>query len=132
MSFQPIKGTEQNKFTALPMAASTTIVAGTALAFTNGYLRPATSSDAEVRYVALEGKVTTSGQNPLISVVETQGVTFIADAAANSARAAVGTKVDLSDATKINVSATTNGTFFVADTFGPAANKQYTGYFTIS
>ena len=132
MSFQPIKGTEQNKFTALPMAASTTIVAGTALAFTGGYLRPATSSDKEVRYVALEDKVTASGQNPLIRVVETQGVTFIADAAANSARAAVGTKVDLSDATKIDASASTNDTFFIVDTFGPAANKQYIGYFTIS
>lgn len=131
--FQPIKGTEQNKFTALKMAASTTITAGDALAFTSGYLRPVATgtptADAEVRYVAMESKTTAGGENPFIKVVDVRETLFIADAAANSDQAAVGTKVDLANATTINVSYTTNKEFFIENTYGALANKQYTGYF---
>ncbi len=134
--FQPITGTEQDKFTSLRMAASTTITQGMALAYTSGYLRPVAtgtpSADTEVRYVAMESKTSAGGEYPYIKVCRTDGVTFIADAATTAAVAAIGTKVDLANSTTINVSYTTNHSFFIEDTYGALANKQYKGQFCVA
>jgi len=134
--FQPITGTEQDKYTSLPMAASTTITQGMALAFTNGYLRPVAtgtpSADKEARYVAMESKVTAGGQNPLLKVVRTDGVTFIADSNATADASKVGLKVDFINSNTIDPTSTTNKSFFIENTYGVLANKQYKGQFCVA
>ena len=55
MSFNAISGAEQNSYTKLKMATSTTVVKGQALAFTSGLARPAVAGDAEYRVVAVDG-----------------------------------------------------------------------------
>ena len=118
------------------MAASTTITQGMALAFTNGYLRPVAtgtpSADKEARYVAMESKVTAGGQNPLLKVVRTDGVTFIADSNATADASKVGLKVDFINSNTIDPTSTTNKSFFIENTYGVLANKQYKGQFCVA
>lgn len=131
MAFLPKTGTEQDKFGRVKMAASTTIVAGQALAYTSGYVRPATSSDTEVRYVAMDSLTSGSGSNPYIRVCRTEDVTFIADTANATAQTLCGTKIDLTDAVTLNDAATTNKVFFVEDLNGATTAKQVIGRFVM-
>lgn len=131
MAFRIVSGSDQNAFTRIKMAASATVAAGDALAFTSGYARRATSGDAEVKYVSLEDKTTGSGENPYIRVVRTDKVTFEADTANNTAATLVGTKIDLTDHDTLNDAASTTDVFFVEDVVGVAADKKVLGNFVM-
>lgn len=131
MAFNAIAGDIQNSYTRIKMAASATIAAGDALAFTSGYARRATSSDAEVKYVAAESKVTGSGENPFIRVIRTDRVTFEADTANNTAATLVGTKIDLTDHDTLNDAASSTDVFFVESVVGAAAAKKVVGNFVM-
>ena len=128
MSVSAISGAEQNSYTKVKMAASTTVSKGQALAFTSGLARPAVAGDAEVRYVSNENRTTTS-DTPYINVIDVTKVTFQADTAGNTSQAIVGTKIDLTDGVTANQAATTTKVFFVEDVVGAAANKKVTGKF---
>jgi len=131
MAFSPITGTEQNAFTRVKMAASSTVAAGDALGFTSGLARRATASDTEVKYVALENKTTGSGETPFIRVVRTDRVTFEADTANNTAQTLVGTKIDLTDHDTLNDAASTTDVFFVESIVGAASEKKVIGNFVL-
>lgn len=131
MAFNAIAGDIISARTRIKMAASSTVAVGDALAFTSGYARRATSSDAEIKFVALEAKVTGSGENPYIRVMRTDRVTFEADTANNTAQTLVGTKVDLTDHDTVNDAATTTKVFFVENVEGAAANKKVIGNFVM-
>lgn len=131
MAFRIVSGADQNAYSRVKMAASATVAAGDALAFTAGYARRAVAGDAEVKYVALEDKVTGAGENPYIRVVRTDSVTFEADTANNTAATLVGTKVDLTDHDTLNDAASATDVFFVESVVGVAADKKVIGNFVM-
>ena len=130
MAFEP-KNYDSGKTASMAMAASSTIVRFDALAFTSWLLRRATSSDTEVRYVALESKTTSSGETPEINVVRTDGVKFIADTAANTAQANVDVYHDLTDHDTLNNAASSSDVFYWEKPFGAAADKKLEGFFVM-
>ena len=130
MSFNAISGAEQNSYTKIKMATSTTVLMGQALAFTSGLARPAVAGDAEVRYISNENRTTTSN-TPYINVLDVNKVTFEADTAGNTSQAIVGTKIDLTDGNTANQAATTTKIFMVEDLVGAASNKKVTGKFVL-
>ena len=115
-----MKGAERK----YPVADSTTVAANTFGAFSSGYLIPATSSTAELKVLILEDVVSTTGHPEALCVDLDESFTLICDTAGNTSQALVGTKVDLTDATKVNQAATTTKVVRVVATVGAAADKK--------
>lgn len=130
MAFRPVEGqVNVAKCTSVPMATSTTIVAGAALVWSSGYVTNASSGTTEVNFVAKESKTSTS-DNPFIEVWRASANTlFEADCTSNTAATQRGTKVDLTDASTLANTATTNKVFLVETVVGAAADKKLVGSF---
>lgn len=120
---------DEGKVVPLLMGASKTIVKGDALAFSSGLAQRATSSTAEILYVALESVTSAASGSYYVNAIPTAGVKFSGLTANNTAQSLVGTKVDLTDHDTINDAATTTTVFRVEKIVGAAANKKVEGYF---
>lgn len=107
------------------MAASTTIVDATFLAYTGGFLTPATAATTELFAIARESKISGAGENPevLVELLD-DGVDIIVDTAGNTSQALVGTKIDLTNASTANQAASTTKVLLVTGVVGEPANKQ--------
>jgi len=124
MSVQTIRGNE-GKTRIYKMAVSTTVVADTFLAFASGYVQPATSSTAELKLIARQAAVTDGSTNTEILCEEIDESTImVVDTAGNTSQALVGTKIDLTDATKANQAATTTKVLYVVGILGAATDKK--------
>ena len=130
MAFVPLRY-DSGKLVKLLTASSTTIAKGDALDFSSGYVQRATSSTAEVRFVAMEDKTTGAGAHEEILCLYVDGVEFEADTNGNTSQALVGTKVDLTDHDTLNESASSNDVFYVTKVVGAAADKKVRGYFVM-
>lgn len=128
MAFRPVEGQANvARNTSVPMATSTTIVAGAALVWSSGFVTNASSGTTEVAFVAKESKTSTS-DNPLIEVYRAEGL-FEADCTSNTAANQRGTKVDLTDASTLANTASSNDVFLVEAVVGAAADKKLIGSF---
>ena len=117
------------KLVTLLTASSTTIAKWDALAFASGYVQRATSSTAEIKYVADQSVVTAGWAHTEILCVPADWVRFIGDTNSTITQALAWTKVDLTDHDTINEGATTTKVFFVEKMFGPAGDKKLQWYF---
>ncbi len=130
MAFRPVESAANvAKNCAVPMAASTTITAGSALVWSSGLITNASSGTTEVNFVAKEGKVSGAGENPLIEVIRVEGTLFEADCTSNTAAAHRGTKCDLTDANNLANTTSSNDVFLIESLVGAAADKKAIGRF---
>lgn len=127
MSFRPIKH-DSGRTARLPAATSVSFVKGMAVEDNgSGYLRLATSSSGEVRYIAME-TLTTTANGDLLLVLDTQGVLFDADTDAAPAQTDVGTLADLATNATINPDASSNDVFYIESIIDTATSRVQ-GYF---
>lgn len=129
MSFRPIKY-DAGRIQRLPTAASVAFVKGAGVEDNgSGYLRLATSSSTELRYVAME-TVTSSATDgaTLLDVLDTQGVLFDCDTDAAPAQTDVGTLADLATNATINPDASTNDVFYIQSIIDTSTSRVQ-GYF---
>lgn len=123
---------DSGKLTYKPAAASTTFVKGNGLKDSSGFLTNTTSGDNfDVRYIAMENKVTGGADGELLLVIEANGVRFDADTSNVPTQAQMNKYVDLSAAGTIDTSAVTDQIFYAEKIIGPAANKKVRGYFSL-
>jgi len=127
MSFRPIKYLD-GRIQRLPAATTVVFVKGMAVEDNgSGYLRLATSSSTEVRYIAMES-LTTTADGDLLLVLDTQGVLFDADTDAAPAQTDVGTLCDLATNATLNPDASTNDVFYIQSIIDTATSRVQ-GYF---
>jgi hypothetical protein len=131
MAFRPINYAT-GKLVQVKAKASITFVKGNALKDDGaGYITNAAAGDnTDVRYVAMENKVTGSSDGELLLVIETGGVRFEADTDANPAQTDVGTEADLAGAGTVDPDASTDDVFFIEGIVGAVADRKVVGYFT--
>ncbi len=129
MAFKPIRY-DCGQLDQIKMAASATVAKYDAVDYASGYLQRATSSSTECRYVAMEDRVTGSGENTELLVLKTDGVEFEADTAADPVVATdVGVKADLTDHDTLNESASSNDVFLITKVVGATTDRKVRGYF---
>jgi len=131
MAFIPINF-EEGKLVKLPMyngGSTASYTVGQALTTTGGYYATATAGmGTDVEAVCMEaGTVTTDGT--LLSCIVTRGVRFVADTAANPALTQQGTYVDLSTATALDTTASSDDLFYVEKVLYPLSDKKVQGFF---
>ena len=120
---------DSGKVMKLSTVEDTTIVKGDALEFASGYVQRADSGTTEVRFIALEGKVTASGDHEDILVLYVEGVEIEADTNGNTSQALIGTFIDLTDHDTLNEAASSTDVFYVTKLVGAVANKKVRGFF---
>ena len=113
----------------LSTVEDTTIVKGDALEFASGYVQRADSGTTEVRFIALESKVTASGAHEDILVLYVEGVEIEADTNGNTSQALIGTFIDLTDHDTLNEAASSTDVFYVTKLVGAVSNKKVRGFF---
>ncbi|MBT9165080.1 MAG: hypothetical protein DDT23_01095 [candidate division WS2 bacterium] len=112
----------------LPMAASSTVVKQDLLGFTGGFVRRATSLDTEVRFMAMEDRITGVGENPEILCLYLDGVECEGITAGTVAQTHVGTYIDLTNHNTLNEAASIRRIFFVTERISA---RRVGGYFVI-
>ena len=134
MAFKPTNPSRaEGQEVTLQMAASATIAKYDCLDFSSWNVQRATSSTTEVRYIALEDKVTGAWENPQILCLPVAWIRFEADTNADPVFATdVWVYADLTDHDTLNESASTTNVFFVEKIVGDTTDKKVQGYFTTS
>lgn len=134
MAFRPVTE-EAGRYRKLPAANSTTFVKGEAVVDNgSGLLTNSASSTAvDIRYIAMENRVTTSSGELLLVYKVDESVLINADCDAAPAQTDVGTLADLASKTTINPDASTNDLFYIEsiDLSGGAVgtSTKVNGYF---
>lgn len=120
---------DDGKIMKVPGAA-TAITKGDALKNSSGNFTPSASGDnTDVEYVAME-TITPASAGDLILAISTEGTLFEADTSNTPTAAQMNTYVDLSAASTIDTSATTDAVFYAIKLKGAAADKKVIGRFT--
>lgn len=128
MGFRPIRY-DSGRLTTKLLAASQAVTKFDALEVNSaGFLALATSSTADVRYVAMETKTSGGSTGESILVVDVKDVQFEADTAGTPAQTDVGEYCDLTDEDTLNEAASSNDVFYITDIVN-AADKTVLGYF---
>lgn len=122
---------DSGKLVRIPLAVSQTITKGMALVWASGYLAKATDAATSVPYIAMEDKVTGSGDHFECLVLPTSGIRFTADCSAVADVANRGAGSDLnSDAVRIVPATSTNKPFVIEEIVGtPGTSTKVIGYF---
>lgn len=130
MAFVP-KKFDSGKVLSLPVKASEAVVKHTHTKFASGYLANGAAGDNEAEYIALE--TITGGASdgtvkcmvlPIDDVTEFEALTATTPVQATH----VGTSVDFTDATKLDLTATTDKVFHI-DSIKNATDKIVRGHF---
>jgi len=128
MAFKPIKY-DSGRVYRVKQNASTTVTKHNGLTFSSGYAQRATSSDAYVKCVSLEGQVNAAATYDEIDVIDTQGVLFECDTNSSTSQALIGTFIDLTDHDTLNEAASSTNAFLVTELVGATTDQKVRGYF---
>ena len=131
MAFKPTNPSRaEGQEVLLDMTDSVTITKYDALVYASGKVLRATSAASEVRYIALEDKVTWAAANEKILCLPVDGIRFEADTNADPVLTTdVWVKADLTDHDTLNESASTNDVFFIEKIVGATTDKKVQWYF---
>jgi len=134
MAFKPTNPTRlQGQAILLDMTDSVTITKYDALVYASGKVLRATSAATEVRYIAMEDKVTGASAGEKILCLPVEWIRFDADTNADPVVATdVWIYADLTDHDTLNESASSTNVFFVESIVWATTDKKVTGYFTTS
>lgn len=127
--FRPIRY-EEGRMEKLPLAASQTVTKGDALQWNGGYLEVATTSSADVRFVAMQDVTTVANQHTECLVLPVEGVEFEADCDGVVSIDDRGTYASLASKSTVNPDDSTTDSFYIKNYVGKEEiTKKVVGHF---